>query len=171
MQLKRTRQHIIKIHWVGSVASFLPATHQKFKVNMVVLFSDVQGVFTERLEYSLMTIYVMTMGELNYHDEFVPWERLPFSTLTNILFIVLVLAMPIILMNMLVSLTLKIFQSYNYVSSWFVRILSKAYISLKVRECEWKSLKPILIFFVLSGIGCFRILTNFILFYFKTEYD
>lgn len=103
---------------------------------MVVLFSGVQGVFTERLEYSLMTIYVMTMGELNYHDEFVPWERLPFSTLTNILFIVLVLAMPIILMNMLVSLTLKILQSYNYISSWFVRILSKAYISLKVRECE-----------------------------------
>ncbi|CAH3028136.1 unnamed protein product, partial [Porites evermanni] len=63
-----------------------------------------QGVFTERLQYSLMTIYVMTMGELNYHDEFVPWEKLPFPTLTNILFLVLVLAMPIILMNMLVGL-------------------------------------------------------------------
>lgn len=103
---------------------------------MAVFFSDVQGVFTERLEYSLMTIYVMTMGELNYHDEFVPWERLPFSTLTNILFIVLVLAMPIILMNMLVSLTVKILQSYKYVSLWFVRVLSKGDRSLKARECE-----------------------------------
>ena len=93
-------------------------------------------MFTERLEYSLMTIYVMTMGELNYHDEFVPWERLPFSTLTNILFIVLVLAMPIILMNMLVSLTVKILQSYKCVSLWFVRVLSKADRSLKARECE-----------------------------------
>lgn len=83
-----------------------------------------------------MTIYVMTMGELNYHDEFVPWERLPFSTLTNILFIVLVLAMPIILMNMLVSLTVKILQSYKYVSLWFARVLSKADRSLKARECE-----------------------------------
>lgn len=88
-------------------------------------------MFTERLEYSLMTIYVMTMGELNYHDEFVPWEKLPFPTLTNILFLVLVLAMPIILMNMLVSL-----QSYKYVSLWFVRILSKADRSLKRRERE-----------------------------------
>ena len=52
----------------------------------------------------MITMYVMTLGELNYHDEFMPWENLPFSTLTNILFIVLVLGMPIIMMNMLVSL-------------------------------------------------------------------
>lgn len=50
-----------------------------------------------------MTMFVMTLGELNYHETFTPWENLSFSTLTNILFIVLVLGMPIIMMNMLVS--------------------------------------------------------------------
>lgn len=53
---------------------------------------------------SMMTMFVMTMGELNYHEYFTPWEDLAFSTLTNILFIVLVLGMPIIMMNMLVGL-------------------------------------------------------------------
>jgi len=50
----------------------------------------------------MMTMFVMTLGELNYHDNFTPWENLSFSTLTNILFVVLVLGMPIIMMNMLV---------------------------------------------------------------------
>jgi len=53
---------------------------------------------------SMMTMFVMTLGELNYHDNFTPWENLSFSTLTNILFVVLVLGMPIIMMNMLVGL-------------------------------------------------------------------
>lgn len=52
---------------------------------------------------SLMTMYVMTLGELNYGDNFMPWEELNFSTLANVLFVVLVLGMPIIMMNMLVS--------------------------------------------------------------------
>lgn len=63
-----------------------------------------EDVFSAKLGYSLMTMFVMTLGELNYHDDFLPWEELPFSTLTNILFIVLVLGMPIIMMNMLVGL-------------------------------------------------------------------
>ena len=50
----------------------------------------------------MMTMFVMTLGEMNYHENFLPWDRLAFSTLTNILFIVLVLGMPIIMMNMLV---------------------------------------------------------------------
>lgn len=50
-----------------------------------------------------MTMYVMTLGELNYGENFMPWENLNFSTLTNVLFVVLVLGMPIIMMNMLVS--------------------------------------------------------------------
>ena len=50
----------------------------------------------------MMTMFVMTLGELNYHETFTPWENLTFSTLTNILFVVLVLGMPIIMMNMLV---------------------------------------------------------------------
>jgi len=50
----------------------------------------------------MMTMFVMTLGELNYHDNFLPWDNLAFATLTNILFIVLVLGMPIIMMNMLV---------------------------------------------------------------------
>ena len=51
---------------------------------------------------SLMTMFVMTLGELNYSDNFLDKE-LSFSTLANVLFIVLVLGMPIIMMNMLVS--------------------------------------------------------------------
>ena len=50
----------------------------------------------------MMTMFVMTLGEMNYHENFLPWDRLAFATLTNILFIVLVLGMPIIMMNMLV---------------------------------------------------------------------
>ena len=53
----------------------------------------------------MFSMFVMTMGELNYHDDFMPWESLPFATLTNILFIVLVLGMPIIMMNMLVRIS------------------------------------------------------------------
>ena len=49
-----------------------------------------------------MTMFVMTLGELNYSDNFLDKE-LSFSTLANVLFIVLVLGMPIIMMNMLVS--------------------------------------------------------------------
>ena len=64
-------------------------------------------MFSAKLGYSLMSMFVMTLGELNYHDDFLPWEELPFSTLTNILFIVLVLGMPIIMMNMLVSFALN----------------------------------------------------------------
>lgn len=52
----------------------------------------------------MMTMFVMTLGEMNYHENFLPWDNLAFSTLTNILFIVLVLGMPIIMMNMLVRL-------------------------------------------------------------------
>lgn len=52
---------------------------------------------------SLMTMFVMTLGELNYSDNFLDKE-LSFSTLANVLFIVLVLGMPIIMMNMLVGL-------------------------------------------------------------------
>lgn len=56
-----------------------------------------------QFSYALMTMYVMTLGELNYHEDFLPWNELAFPTLTNVLFIVLVLGMPIIMMNMLVS--------------------------------------------------------------------
>ncbi|KAL9951616.1 hypothetical protein ACROYT_G044315 [Oculina patagonica] len=54
--------------------------------------------------YSMMTIFVMTLGELNYADTFMPWDKLEYATLTNILFFLFVLGMPIILMNMLVGL-------------------------------------------------------------------
>lgn len=51
----------------------------------------------------MMTIFVMTLGELNYADLFMPWDKLEYAALTNILFFMFVLGMPIILMNMLVS--------------------------------------------------------------------
>ncbi|XP_068726083.1 transient receptor potential cation channel subfamily A member 1-like [Montipora capricornis] len=63
-----------------------------------------EAVFSGRIGYSLFSMFVMTMGELNYQDDFMPWEKLSFATLTNVLFIVLVLGMPIIMMNMLVGL-------------------------------------------------------------------
>ncbi|XP_078354215.1 transient receptor potential cation channel subfamily A member 1-like [Oculina patagonica] len=54
--------------------------------------------------YSMMTVFVMTLGELNYADIFMPWDKLEYAALTNILFFLFVLGMPIILMNMLVGL-------------------------------------------------------------------
>lgn len=54
--------------------------------------------------YSMMTIFVMTLGELNYADVLMPWDKHEYSTLSNVLFIMFVLGMPIIIMNMLVGL-------------------------------------------------------------------
>ena len=68
---------------------------------IIYWFSFPQEPF-DQFGTSMMTMFVMTLGELNYHDTFTPWENLTFSTLTNILFVVLVLGMPIIMMNMLV---------------------------------------------------------------------
>ncbi|XP_015780505.1 PREDICTED: transient receptor potential cation channel subfamily A member 1-like [Acropora digitifera] len=53
---------------------------------------------------SMMTVFVMTLGELNYAEVFMPWDKLEYATLTNILFFMFVLGMPIIIMNMLVGL-------------------------------------------------------------------
>ncbi|XP_067028260.1 transient receptor potential cation channel subfamily A member 1-like [Acropora muricata] len=53
---------------------------------------------------SMMTVFVMTLGELNYAEVFMPWDKLEYATLTNILFFIFVLGMPIIIMNMLVGL-------------------------------------------------------------------
>lgn len=52
----------------------------------------------------LVTTFVMTLGEMNYSENFMPWELFPFSNLVNVLFVIFVFAMPIILMNMLVRL-------------------------------------------------------------------
>lgn len=41
----------------------------------------------------MMTIFVMTLDELNYTDVFMPWDKLEYAT-----------GMPIILINMLVSI-------------------------------------------------------------------
>ncbi|XP_068728378.1 transient receptor potential cation channel subfamily A member 1-like [Montipora capricornis] len=54
--------------------------------------------------YSMMTIFVMTLGEMNYADVFMPWAKLEYSILSNTLFVMFVLGMPIIIMNMLVGL-------------------------------------------------------------------
>ena len=51
----------------------------------------------------MMTMFVMTLGELNYGDLFTPWDKLEYDVLSNILFVMFVLGMPIIIMNMLVS--------------------------------------------------------------------
>lgn len=56
---------------------------------------------------SMMTVFVMTLGELSYEDRFMPWDSLEYPTLANILFFMFVLGMPIILMNMLVSMPFR----------------------------------------------------------------
>ena len=56
---------------------------------------------------SMMTVFVMTLGELSYEDRFMPWDSLEYATLANILFFMFVLGMPIILMNMLVSMPFR----------------------------------------------------------------
>lgn len=67
----------------------------------------------------MMTVFVMTLGELNYAEVFMPWDKLEYATLTNILFFMFVLGMPIIIMNMLVrttsvwSLSKKLVFHYN----------------------------------------------------------
>ena len=55
----------------------------------------------------MMTVFVMTLGELSYEDRFMPWDSLEYPTLANILFFMFVLGMPIILMNMLVSMPFR----------------------------------------------------------------
>ena len=50
-----------------------------------------------------MTMFVMTLGEMNYHDTFVPWTELRHPKTTNLIFVLMVMGMPIIMMNMLVG--------------------------------------------------------------------
>ena len=57
----------------------------------------------QSLPYSMMTMFVMTLGELNYSDTFMPWTDYRFATSLNIFFVLFVLGMPIIVMNLLVS--------------------------------------------------------------------
>ena len=77
--------------------------------------------------YSMMTIFVMTLGELNYADTFMPWGKLEYATLTNILFFMFVLGMPIILMNMLVS---NIPRWWSQISSlWRTKFINCAHLN------------------------------------------
>ena len=69
-----------------------------FIITLIPFFSQESAT---SLPKWVLTIFVMTLGELNYADNFMPWEY-PFATLVNTLFVLFVLAMPIILMNMLV---------------------------------------------------------------------
>ncbi|XP_031548959.1 transient receptor potential cation channel subfamily A member 1-like [Actinia tenebrosa] len=62
-----------------------------------------QEPFTS-LPNTLMNIFIMTLGEINYVDVFMPWSKLFYPRLVNTLLILFCLTMPIILMNMLVGL-------------------------------------------------------------------
>ncbi|EDO32855.1 predicted protein [Nematostella vectensis] len=57
------------------------------------------------LPNTLMEMFIMTLGELNYGDKFRPWANLSYPYLINILFFLFALTMPIILMNMLSSMS------------------------------------------------------------------
>ena len=76
-------------------------------------------------------MFVMTLGELNYSDNFLEKE-LSFSTLANVLFIVLVLGMPIIMMNMLVSGTLNSIRQTD-VDTSMIRTQSRVRVRVRVR--------------------------------------
>ena len=75
-------------------------------------------------------MFVMTLGELNYSDNFLEKE-LSFSTLANVLFIVLVLGMPIIMMNMLVSGTLNSIRQTD-VDTSMIRTQSRVRVRVRV---------------------------------------
>ena len=71
-----------------------------FIITLIPFFSQESAT---SLPKWILTTFVMTLGELNYADNFMPWEY-PFAILINTLFVLFVLAMPIILMNMLVRI-------------------------------------------------------------------
>ncbi|KAM6976850.1 transient receptor potential cation channel subfamily A member 1-like [Aplochiton taeniatus] len=61
----------------------------------------------ERLDLSLIQIFVMMVGELNYQSNFLDAyliDELPFPFLTYMVFVMFVLAMPILLMNLMIGL-------------------------------------------------------------------
>ena len=98
-------QNVRKVHFwqkssVGVNGLIWPKTcrHSHNLTQNFYYFQETYSTFP----YSMMTIFVMTLGELNYADTFMPWGKLEYATLTNILFFLFVLGMPIILMNMLV---------------------------------------------------------------------
>ena len=49
-----------------------------------------------------MNMFIMTLGEMNYTDVFMPWSELFYPYFANILVVLFSLTMPIIMMNMLV---------------------------------------------------------------------
>ncbi|XP_032219761.2 transient receptor potential cation channel subfamily A member 1 [Nematostella vectensis] len=67
------------------------------------LLIDQEPMFTT-LPTVLMSMFIMTLGELNYADNFLPFGKQYYKELANIFMILFCLAMPIIMMNMLVGL-------------------------------------------------------------------
>ena len=62
---------------------------------------------------SLLTVFVMTMGEVNFGDMFLPQSRLtPFRWDANILLMFFLFIMPIVLVNLLVSMVISRCLSY-----------------------------------------------------------
>lgn len=51
----------------------------------------------------MLKTFAMTLGELNYESDFIPDVKLHYPLAANAVFVFFCLAMPIILMNMLVS--------------------------------------------------------------------
>ena len=62
-----------------------------------------------------MKTFAMTLGELDYENDFIKASPKPhYPEAVNIVFVVFVLAMPIILMNMLVWKTISVTQRQRY---------------------------------------------------------
>ncbi|KAL9951394.1 hypothetical protein ACROYT_G044048 [Oculina patagonica] len=89
--------------------------------------------------YSMMTIFVMTLGELNYADIFMPWDKLRYAALTNIVFFLFVLGMPIILMNMLVGLAVGDIEKIQ-VNALINRYVMQVELVLEMEETVPKSI-------------------------------
>lgn len=63
----------------------------------------------------MLKTFAMTLGELNYESDFIPDVKLHYPLAANAVFVFFCLAMPIILMNMLVSncLVVSIIASFS----------------------------------------------------------
>ena len=73
-----------------------------FRFTLSKLSSSLSKEF-QTFEFALMKTFAMTLGELDYENDFILAKTKPhYPGAVNVVFVLFVLAMPIILMNMLV---------------------------------------------------------------------
>ncbi|XP_031548930.1 transient receptor potential cation channel subfamily A member 1-like [Actinia tenebrosa] len=121
------------------------------------------------LSTTMMNMFIMTLGEINYVDVFMPWNKLYYPFLANLVVVMFCLTMPIILMNMLVGLSVgdidKIEQTAlidryvlqvtllnsieNSLPSWVLKRIQKKVVTIYPNKRPFRSV----IFDALIGFG------------------